>query len=69
MNRESVFPLVATIVLMLILGRLGYYNEVMSVNTQMALAKTSGNNKSTNSDEHPTLSDCGAEVGRTGISL
>ena len=62
-HRAFLFPAVATILLLLIAGRVSIYDEVTS-----ALAKTSVNIKSSNSDEHPTLNQCEAAVGKSGNS-
>jgi hypothetical protein len=64
MNRALVVPIIAAILLILI----AQYVISFAV-TQVALAKTDGGIKSTNSNEQPTRGDCLGAVGKTGISI
>jgi hypothetical protein len=61
-----VLPIATIIVLILIIG---LASETITINTQTVLAEVGRSSiNSSNSDGHPTISECKAAIGKSGIS-
>jgi hypothetical protein len=70
MKRAFVVPIVTIILSMLVAEHANSYNSVTPSNTQVALAKTSGSVKSSDSIKNPTRSECEAAARiSVGIAL